>query len=170
MSVVFNTIDTKASEKVSAIIQNKAFCRDVMKLSPQYQTSTCEAFHSVIIHFAPKSTAFTYKGMLARYSKVALLIDKYNRLPLFQPTSLQMTYKDILYSQVHCSHFISLTHTLCYTIRLYLAMLHYNENCGRQQAQTKKGEKIYAVLYPKYKKGGHVVRKLVEHCTYGMPQ
>ena len=98
-----------------------------------------------------------------------LLIDKYNRLSLFQPTSLQMTYKDILYSQVHCSHFISLTHTLCYTIRLYLAMLHYNENCGRQQAQIKKGENRYAVLYPKYKKGGHVVRKLVEHCTYGMP-
>ena len=164
MSVVFYTIDTKASEKVSAIIQNKAFCRDVMKLSPQYQTSTCEAFHSVIINFAPKSTAFTYKGMLARYSKVALLINKYNRLPLFQPTSLLMTYKNILYSQVHCSHCISLN-----TIRLYLAMLHYNENCGRQQAQTRKGEKRYTVLYPKYKKGGHVVRKLVEHCTYGMP-
>ena len=35
MSVMFYTVDTKVSEKVSAIIQNKAFCRDVMKLSPQ---------------------------------------------------------------------------------------------------------------------------------------
>lgn len=47
-------------------------------------------------------------------------------------------------------------------------MLHYNENSGRQQAETKRGEKRYAVLYPKYKKGGHIVRKLMEHCTYGM--
>ena len=62
-----NYTDTKASEKISALIQNKPFCKDVMKLSPHYQTSACEAFHSVVIHFAPKSTAFTYNGMLSRY-------------------------------------------------------------------------------------------------------
>lgn len=59
--------DTKASEKVSTIIQNKRFCADVKKLSPLYQTSACEAFHSVVIHYAPKSTAFSYNGMLSRY-------------------------------------------------------------------------------------------------------
>lgn len=64
---MFKFIDTKASEKITTIIQKKAFCKDVMKLSPKYQTSTCEAFHSVVINFAPKSTAFTYKGMRARY-------------------------------------------------------------------------------------------------------
>ncbi len=58
--------DTKASDKISSIIQNKRFCGDVKKLSPQYQTSSCEAFHNVMIHYAPKSTAFTYNGMLAR--------------------------------------------------------------------------------------------------------
>ena len=58
--------DTKVSEKISFIIQNKAFCTGV-KLSPKYQTSSCEAFHSVIINFAPKLTAFSYNGMQARY-------------------------------------------------------------------------------------------------------
>ena len=61
-------IDTKASEKLSELLQNKLFCSDVTKLSPKYQTSACEAFHSVVINFAPKSIAFTYNGMLSRYS------------------------------------------------------------------------------------------------------
>jgi hypothetical protein len=51
---------------------------------------------------------------------------------------------------------------------LYLAALHYNENVGRKQAMTKKGNIRYAVLHPKYKKGGHIVRKLKEDCSYGM--
>lgn len=107
---------TKVSEKISSVIQNKYFCKDVKKLSPVHQTSICEAFHSVIINFAPKSSAFTYNGMLSR---------------------------------------------------LHLAALHYNENSGRKQAETKEGEKRYALLYPKYKGGGHIVRKLMEECTFG---
>ena len=65
--------DTKASEKISTIIQKKSFCSDVAKLSPVYQTATCEAFHSVVINFAPKFTAFCYNGMLSRYSQAFLL-------------------------------------------------------------------------------------------------
>ena len=59
--------DTKASEKISSVILNKYFCSDVKQLSPLHQTSICEAFHSVVINFAPKVTAFTYNGMIARY-------------------------------------------------------------------------------------------------------
>ena len=33
----------------------------------------------------------------------------------------------------------------------------------RHQAETKQGEKRFAVLYPKYKEGGHIVRKLMEN-------
>ena len=29
-------------------------CKDLTRLSPKHQTSSLEAFHSVIIHFAPK--------------------------------------------------------------------------------------------------------------------
>lgn len=63
----FPFLETKASEKVSNLIQKKSFCADVTKMSPKYQTSACEAFHSVVITFAPKSTAFSYHGMQARY-------------------------------------------------------------------------------------------------------
>ena len=48
-----------------------------------------------------------------------------------------------------------------------MAALHYNENSGRKQVITMKGEKRYAVSYPKYKKGGHIVRKITEKCSYG---
>ncbi len=58
--------DTKASEKLSPLLTNPRVCKDVAKLSPMYQTSSLEAFHSVVIHFAPKSTAFSYQGMHCR--------------------------------------------------------------------------------------------------------
>ena len=64
--------DTKASEKISAIISNKAFCSDVTKLSPLYQTSYLKAYYSVVIHFVPKSTALMYIGMLARYNNIVM--------------------------------------------------------------------------------------------------
>ena len=53
-------IDSKASEEISALILNSKLKKDIAKVSPIYQTSSLEAFHSVIIHFAPKSTAFSY--------------------------------------------------------------------------------------------------------------
>jgi hypothetical protein len=64
--VIISFLDTKASEKLSAIVCNKNFCCDVKKLSPVHQTSKCEAFHSLVNNFSPKSTAFSYHGMLSR--------------------------------------------------------------------------------------------------------
>jgi solute carrier family 8 (sodium/calcium exchanger) len=66
------SIDTKASEKITALITKPAFCSDMVKLSPVYQTSRLEAFHSLIIHFAPKSTAFSYQGIMSRLHLAAL--------------------------------------------------------------------------------------------------
>ena len=54
-----------------------------------------------------------------------------------------------------------------YIHRLQLAALHYNKNSKREQAKTKTGNKRYAVHFPKYKKGGYIVRKLLAECTYG---
>ena len=67
--VLILNIDTNASEKISAIICNKSFCCDVKKLSPVYQTSQYEAFHSLIIKFAPKSTAFSLHGIIQGMDK-----------------------------------------------------------------------------------------------------
>lgn len=58
--------DTKPSQKISEIITNKRFCKDVQKLSNSYQKSQLEVFHSTIIEFAPKKTAFSYLGMKSR--------------------------------------------------------------------------------------------------------
>ena len=51
--------------------------------------------------------------------------------------------------------------------RLQLAALHFNENSSRSQAVTKQGTRRYDVVYPKYKKGGYVVKKILENATYG---
>ena len=59
---------------------------------------------------------------------------------------------------------------ICYQLfvdRLALAALHFNENASRKQAVTLKGEEHYDILFPKYKKGGHIVRKVTVDPTYG---
>ena len=45
--------------------------------------------------------------------------------------------------------------------------MHYNENGSKRQARTKTGEACYTILFPKYKKGGYIVRKIMEDSTYG---
>ena len=55
----------------------------------------------------------------------------------------------------------------CIHTRLQLAALHFNENACRDQAITKKGEGRYDILFPKYKKGGHIVRNVTVDPTYG---
>ena len=63
---VYAVTDSKASEKLSVLLKNPKLSKDIAKLSPAYQTSSLESFHSVVIHFAPKSTAFSYQGMQCR--------------------------------------------------------------------------------------------------------
>ena len=46
--------------------------RDLGKLSPVHQTFGLEVYHSVVNHFAPKSTHFCYESMLARIHLAAL--------------------------------------------------------------------------------------------------
>jgi len=55
-----------ASEKLGQILLNTYILKDVRKLSPKHQTSSLEAFHSLVLHFAPKHTSFSYLGMTRR--------------------------------------------------------------------------------------------------------
>lgn len=58
--------DSKASEKLTDLLTNAYLCKDITRLSPVHQTSSLEAFHSVVIHFAPKYVPFSYHGMNCR--------------------------------------------------------------------------------------------------------
>ena len=49
--------------------------------------------------------------------------------------------------------------------RIRLAALHFNENSSRDQAQTKAGERRFDLVFPKYKKGGHIVKKVTKDPT-----
>lgn len=50
--------------------------------------------------------------------------------------------------------------------RLQLAALHFNENSNREQATTQEGEQRYCIRFPKFKRGGHTVRKILTDPTY----
>ncbi|XP_030222827.1 uncharacterized protein LOC115551293 [Gadus morhua] len=63
---------TKALYKVEKILTSKRVLTDVEKLSSKYQTSTLEAFHSVILRFTPKNVVFPFIGMLCRLYLAAM--------------------------------------------------------------------------------------------------
>ena len=63
---VVEYIDTKASEKLTFLLTNATHLKDMTCLSGAYQTSSPESFHNVVINFAPKAVAFSYKGMKSR--------------------------------------------------------------------------------------------------------
>ncbi|PIK53296.1 hypothetical protein BSL78_09824 [Apostichopus japonicus] len=52
--------------------------------------------------------------------------------------------------------------------RLHLAALHYNENASRAQSRCKDGSERYAVKFPKHKKGGYTVCKILSEATHGV--
>lgn len=59
--------DEKAFTELEKECTRDAFVKDLRKVSRSYQTSALEAFHSLVIQFAPKSTHFSYLGMYSRY-------------------------------------------------------------------------------------------------------
>ncbi|XP_059361678.1 uncharacterized protein LOC132099256 [Carassius carassius] len=61
-----------AAVKLENIITRTALLKDVRQLSPQHQTFSLEAYHSLILHFAPKHTGFSYLGMYSRLLLAAL--------------------------------------------------------------------------------------------------
>ena len=51
--------------------------------------------------------------------------------------------------------------------RLWLAALHYNENSKRAQAVKKDGTGRNRIVFPKYKVGGHTLRRIPTESTFG---
>nr|XP_021331120.1 uncharacterized protein LOC110439428 isoform X1 [Danio rerio] len=107
---------SQALYKVEKVLNNKRVVKDVAKLSHHYQTSSLEAFHSVILRFTPKNVVFPFIGMLCR---------------------------------------------------LYLAAMHQNENCQREQAITTTGQAVYKFVFPKTKRGECTAKPVKTEPTYG---
>ncbi|KAF4097383.1 hypothetical protein G5714_021391 [Onychostoma macrolepis] len=58
--------------KLEKVLNNKRVLKDVEKLSHHFQTSSLEAFHSLILRFAPKKGVFPFIGMLCRLYLAAM--------------------------------------------------------------------------------------------------
>ncbi|XP_019722972.1 uncharacterized protein LOC109514372 isoform X2 [Hippocampus comes] len=70
------TAGTQAFCKLEKVLTSKKVLKDVQRLSPHYQTSSLEAFHDVILCFAPKNVFFPFLGMLCRLYLAALHFNK----------------------------------------------------------------------------------------------
>ena len=51
--------------------------------------------------------------------------------------------------------------------RLFLAVLHFNENCNRSQAENCRGDKIYAVSYPRGRTSDGVAKAVKVPQSFG---
>ena len=53
-----------------------------------------------------------------------------------------------------------------YFNRLELASLHFNENSDRKQAVTTEGKDQFEIVFPKFKRGGYTVRRVMVDPTF----
>ena len=56
----------KPHSEVSKVVKQNLLLRDLPKLSPAEQTTSLEAFHKVVCHFAPKLVHYQHAQMEAR--------------------------------------------------------------------------------------------------------
>ncbi|XP_049274549.1 uncharacterized protein LOC119403454 [Rhipicephalus sanguineus] len=58
--------DSRALQKLEEVATARTLLKDMPRLSTRYQTYGLEAFHSLLLHFAPKLYHYPYAGMKAR--------------------------------------------------------------------------------------------------------
>ena len=62
---------------------------------------------------------------------------------------------------------VSKVHVDLILINMHPAAMNYNCKSSHAQALTQEGEARYSVMFPKYKKGSHIVRRIEVDSTYG---
>ncbi|CAM4649718.1 unnamed protein product [Leuciscus chuanchicus] len=123
--------------KLGKVLYNKRVLKDVEKLSHHFQTSSLEAFHSLILRFAPKNVVKginSYLAILHKKNKKFLLS---TNIPYFMCCSL---FKGCI--------------------------SHYNENSDRHQATTTAGQAVFKFVFPKSKKGECTAKPVKIDPTY----
>ncbi|XP_061671684.1 uncharacterized protein LOC133498617 [Syngnathoides biaculeatus] len=68
----FESSGTPVFHRLEKVLTNEKVLKEVQKLSPHYWTSSLEAFHNIILCFAPKNVFFPFIGMLCRLYLAAL--------------------------------------------------------------------------------------------------
>nr|XP_018672517.2 uncharacterized protein LOC108950844 [Ciona intestinalis] len=63
---------TQAYVELEKVVLNKRLLKDIAQLSTRQQTSSLEAYNSLLLQFAPKLRAFSHRGMLCRHFLAAL--------------------------------------------------------------------------------------------------
>ena len=154
------------------ILTSKRVLTDVEKLSSKYQTSTLEAFHSVILRFTPKNVVFPFIGMLCRYVHICwpatyifLTLEQYRPKDMCRYLCCG-DYVVVVWYCNQCSPMTVLLPHPIFSFRLYLAAMHFNENAGRCQAKTNSGRLRYKLSFPKAKKGAATVKAVKTQPTY----
>ncbi|XP_071358600.1 uncharacterized protein [Trachinotus anak] len=84
---------SKSLYKVEKALLNKRVLTDVGKLSPHHQTSSLEAFHSLILGFAPKNVVFPFLGMLCRLYLAAMHLNENTDCPQATSASGKPVFK-----------------------------------------------------------------------------
>ncbi|CAM4688668.1 unnamed protein product [Leuciscus chuanchicus] len=97
--------ETTAFTRLEKILKNKRILKDVEKLSPHHQTSSPEAFHSVILRFAPKNVVFSFLGMLCRLYLAALHFNENAERPQATTAAGEPLFKVVFpkYKKGQCS-------------------------------------------------------------------
>ncbi|XP_065146034.1 uncharacterized protein [Paramisgurnus dabryanus] len=112
---------TKALYTVEKLLTNKRMLKDVEKLSPHFQTSSLEAFHSVILRFAPKNVVYPYIGMLCRLYLACMHFNENSNRPQAKTKTGKPVYR-LLFPKAKKGEYstrpLKTQATYCYVYRL----------------------------------------------------
>ncbi|KAG0432295.1 hypothetical protein HPB47_020985 [Ixodes persulcatus] len=146
---------------------SKQLLKDIPRVSGDGQTYRLESFHSMLLRFTPKSSHFSFEGMVAR---TAVAVLHYNE----NSNRAQATTKDE--KKRSCLKFPKsrkgewVLSPIMETASTAVAVLHYNENSNRAQATTKDEKKRSCLKFPKSRKGEWVLSPIMETASYDYVQ